>query len=352
MSNENGLVLNATSYGIEESKAKQLEKVFVPMVEKFKELEKQYNEVLSNKDITEEVCAAAKVVRNKYVKVRTGADEIHKIAKASILVQGRAIDGLRNLVKFACNDNEASLLSLEKHFERIEAERLQTIRDDRTMELSKYYNEDGPGIGDLALMSDEVWKHYIKSVEVDFKAKKDAEILAEKERIAKEKAEIEEQKRIKAENEKLKKDAELKRIADEKAEKERERLAKIESDKRAKIEKERLAKQEEERKISEAKLQIEREAREKIQKELEAKQEQERKAKEAEELRLKNEADEQRKLELAPDKEKLEKWVSDMIIDGIGYGELSKESVEIAKDINSKFRSFKNWALAEIKKIK
>ena len=67
----NELVLDVSSYGIEESKAKQLEKVFVPMVEKFKELEKEYNEVLGNKVITEEVCADAKPVRKKYVKVRT-----------------------------------------------------------------------------------------------------------------------------------------------------------------------------------------------------------------------------------------------------------------------------------------
>ena len=352
MKNENGLVLNATSYGIEESKAKQLEKVFVPMVEKFKELEAEYNEVLSNKEITKEVCAAAKVVRNKYVKVRTGTDDVHKIAKQSNLIEGRAIDGIRNVVKFACNDHEESLKKVSNHFETLEAERLQAIRDDRTMQLAKYYNEDGPGTGDLAMMSDDVWKHYIKSVESDFQAKKKAEKEAEEKRIAKQKADIEEQKRIQLENEKLKKEAELKRIADEKAAKERERLAKIEADKRAKEQEIIFAKQEKERKLHEDNLAKERKAREKIQRELEAKQEEEKQAKYAETLRLKNEADLKRKLELAPDKEKMEKWVSDMAIDGIGYSELSKESVDIAKDINSKFHAFKNWAISEIKKIK
>ena len=365
MSNENGLVLNATSYGIEESKAKQLEKVFVPMVEKFKELEEQYNEVISNanKEMTKDVALDATLVKRKYVKVRTGTDETHKIAKQSNLIEGRAIDGLRNLVKFACNDHEESLKKVSDHYEILEAERLQFIRDHRTMQLAKYYNEDGPGTGDLALMSDEVWKHYIKSVEVDYHAKREAEILAEKERIAKEKAEIEEQKRIKAENEKLKKEAELKRIADEKAEKERERLEKIERDKREKEEherqlkadaerKERLVKQEEERKAHEAILQKERDEKLKIQKELEAKQEEEREIKALDQARIEKEADEQRKLELAPDKEKLEKWVLGMSIEDIETGNMSNESIEIAIEIRNKYGLFRKWAFVEINKIK
>ena len=150
----------------------------------------------------------------------------------------------------------------------------------------------------------------------------------------------------------MKKEAELKRFADEKAEKERKRLAKIESDKRAKIEKDRLAKQEEERKAHEAILQKERDEKLKIQKELEAKQEEERKVKQAETLRLKNEADEKRKLELATDKVKLQKWVSDMTILQLPDGGMSKGSIQIRNDIHVKFDAFKNWAISEIKKIK
>ena len=346
---ENGLVLNATQYGIEKSKANQLEKVFVPMVEKFKELENEYNEVLSNKEITKQVCHDAKTVRNKYVKVRTGADEIHKIAKASLLVQTRAIDGLRNIVKYAVIDHENSLLEVEKHFEKIEAERLDKIRIERNTILEKY--DINPGVGDIAIMSDDVWKHYIKSVKVDFDAKIEAEKKAESERIAKEKAEIAEQKRIKLENEKLKKEAESKRIEDEKAEKERQRLAKIEFDKRAKEEKYRIAKQEKERKEYEERLRDEREARKKSERELKAKQENERKEKEFELSRIEKEKEEKRKLELAPEKIRLTKWVNDMAIIDILSQNMSKESAIIAGDIIDKFDSFKNWAKSEINKI-
>ena len=346
----NELVLNATSYGIEESKAKQLEKVFVPMVEKFKELEDQYNDVLSNKEITNQVCADAKSVRNKYVKVRTGADEIHKITKSNLLIQTRAIDGLRNLVKFAVIDHENSLMEVEKHFERLETERLEKIRQKREAILLKF--GDNPGIGDLATMSEEVWNHYISSVESTHKAKIEAEKKAEAERIAKEKAVIEEQKRIKAENEKLKKEAEIKRIADEKAEKERQRSAKIEADKRAKEERERIANQEKERKEHEVILKTEREAREKIENELKLKQEKERKEKEIELVRIENENQEKRKLDLAPDKDRMKIWVNEMEIVDIVSEKMKKESVLIAGDIMDKFESFKTWAKSEIEKIK
>ncbi|MCH7827003.1 MAG: hypothetical protein IIC75_03345, partial [Bacteroidetes bacterium] len=181
----NELVLDVSSYGIEKSKAEQLEKVFVPMVKKFKELEKEYIEVLNNKVITEQVCADAKTVKNRYVKVRTGTDEVHKMAKEKLLIESRAVDGLRNIVKFACNDHEKSLMEVANHFEIIEAEKIEKLREERNSILEKY--DVNPGVGDPALMSEDVWKHYINSVELDHKTKIDAEKKAETERVKKEK---------------------------------------------------------------------------------------------------------------------------------------------------------------------
>ncbi|MCH8067813.1 MAG: hypothetical protein IID16_00870 [Candidatus Marinimicrobia bacterium] len=425
----NELVLDVSSYGIEESKAKQLEKVFVPMVKKFKELEKEYIEVVSQKVITEQVCSDAKIVRNRYVKVRTGADEIHKIAKASLLIETRAIDGLRNIVKYAVIDHENSLLEVEKHFERIEAEKLEKLREERNSILEKY--DVNPGVGDPALMSEDVWGHYIASVELDHKTKIEAEKKAEIERIEKDKAFIKEQKRIRLENERLKKEAELKLISDQKEEKERQRLAKFESDKRAEKEKERLAieekhrqrlakfesdkrdKIEREREAKEKELKLrnikrnnelqpyivfirdynlllssdekeyqkqikeirtgaelqwefdikerddyeltrkkEREAKEKIELELKNRQEQDRKAKEVEDLRVKKEVEDARKLSLAPDKERLTKWVNDMVITNIITENMNQESILIARIVMSKYNSFKAWAKLEIEKTK
>ena len=356
----NELVLNASSYGIEESKAKQLEKVFVPMVEKFKELEEQYNEVLANKVITKEVCSDAKIVRNRYVKVRTGADEIHRIAKANVLVESRAIDGLRNIIKYAVNAHENSLLDVEKHFERLETEKLDKLREQRNIILEKY--DINPGVGDPALMSEDVWNHYIKSVIADFNTKLVAEKKAKEERIAKEIAEIEEQKRIKAENERLKKEAELKKIADEKEEKDRQRLAKIEADKRAKEDKARLELEEKNRKIQEAKeqkardeayklIRKEREAKEKIQAELRAKKETEQLELIRIEKEKKAKEEEERLLSLAPIKDKLKRWINETEIKDPTEYDMDKETFAKVEDIMLKFNSFKTWAKLEIDKI-
>lgn len=276
--------LDATKYGIEKSKAEQLEKVFVPMVEKFKELENEYETVLSNKEITKEVSASAKEVRLKYQKVRTGADKIHKQAKERLLVETRAIDGLRNIIKYAVIDHEESLEKVEKHFELLEAERKQKIREKRQSELSKY--DANAGIGDIADMPDEVWNHYISSVKKEYEDRLEAERKADEERIAKEKAEREEQERIRKENEKLKKEAEKR----EKAEIERKK--KEEAERKAREEKERK-----DREAYEAKLRKEREERERVEREerikrekleseLKAKQEAERKAKEEQEAKI------------------------------------------------------------------
>ena len=308
---ENNIIkLDASEYGIEPSKAKQLEKVFVPMVEKFKELEKEYNLVLSSKEITKDVCDDAKTVRNKYVKVRTGADAVHKIAKEKILIETRAIDGLRNIIKYAVIDHEESLMKVERHFEKIEAEKNEKIREERKAELAKY-NTD-PGVGDLALMSSDVWRHYLNSVKSEYEQRIEAEKQAEKERLAKIEADRIEQERIRKENEQLKKEAEA-----------RERQAKIEADKRAKEEKIRLekeAKAEKERqrlaeieadKIakekaeSEAKIKAANDERLRIQKALEEKEEAERQAK--------IEAEKKKQLELKKgDSEKVKDLISDL----------------------------------------
>ena len=145
-------------------------------------------------------------LRLKLVKVRTGIADIHKSQKSFFLASGKFVDAWKNKETLPVTQMEEGLSKIEKHFERIEAEKLEKLREERSVILEKF--DVNPGIGDPALMSDDVWKHYIKSVESDYKAQIEAEKKAEAERIAKQKAEIEEQKRIKVENERLKKEAE------------------------------------------------------------------------------------------------------------------------------------------------
>ena len=81
--------IDASEFGIEESKAKQIQEQFQPMLDKMVNLEKQANEVF--KLPIETASAKAKEVRLQYVKVRTGTAEIHKEQKAFYLQAGRFV---------------------------------------------------------------------------------------------------------------------------------------------------------------------------------------------------------------------------------------------------------------------
>ena len=94
------IVINPQKFGLEKTEAQKIEAVFTPMLDKMVELEKEYNRVTGFL-ISPEVVQMAKELRLKYVKVRTGTDEIHKTAKAYYLAGGRFVDAWRNAQKFS-----------------------------------------------------------------------------------------------------------------------------------------------------------------------------------------------------------------------------------------------------------
>ncbi len=215
-------------------------------------------------------------------------------------------------------------------------------------------------------MSDESFEILLSGIEKQFNDRIEAEVKAEAERIAAieaEKKRIEEQR---IENERLKKEAEAK---EKQLEAERKKAA--EQAEKIRIENEK--KIAEERKLAEeraAKLQAEADAKlkaeqEKARKEKEkadaerAKLEAELKAKkdaeEAEKKRI--EAEEKAKVEAAKklakagDKAQLKAWVDAFNINAMDIKSLKPESVEIYKEINSKFVSFTKWANDKIDAI-
>lgn len=291
------LVLDARQYGLEPTRAEQIEKVFKPMHAVFHELDAEYKEIISIKEITTDVCERASDLRKRYVKVRTSAESAHKEAKANILIEGRAIDGLKNIIAYATTQNEDRLREIEEHFERIERERLAKLVQERSEALSKVGVD--PSIYKLEEMADDVYENLLEISTKAFEERREREAKEEADRIAKAKAEQEENERIRKENEKLKKEAEEveKKIAKERAIAE----AKILEERKALEEK---AKKEKE--VLEAKLKAEQEAREKEQAEYQAKIDKEAKEEAA---RLKAEA----KAKRAPDKKKLEDFAGTLI---------------------------------------
>jgi len=297
--------IKASDYGLEESKAKEIEALFLPMLAKMSALEDEYNNILKE-EINPETCKRAKDLRLCYVKVRTGTAEIHKKAKEFYLNGGRFVDGWKNAQLFASGEKEKNLKAIEDYFENLEHERTEKLRADRANMLRPYTDIEPLALGH---MEQTVFDNYLAGVKIAYEAKIAAEKKAEEDRIAREKAEAAERERVRLENVRLQKEAK-KREAQIEAER---KQAKIEQDKRdaelalelARVEKEREAERQKQAQIQaelKAKAEAERIERERIEAELKAKEVAEKKAIEAEKRRK---VAEEKRIKHAPDKTKL-----------------------------------------------
>lgn len=323
--------LNPAEYGLKETEAQPIEKAFMPKIVERDALKPQY-EALLTEELTPVLCVKAHDLRVKLVKVRTGIAEIHKTQKAYFLAAGRFVDAWKNKETLPVEQMEEKLEAIEKHFENLEKERKQKIRDERLIELQKY-EVDG-SLMMLGEMQDEIWINYLAGVKLQYEAKKEAERKAEEARLAEIEAEKKRQEEIRLENEHLKKERE-----------ELEKQAEIERKKQAA----ELAKKEKERKDAEAKMleqakkdrekiEAERLAREKAEKELRDKKEAEERAAKAEQERLQQEEIARQKAEkkaaAAPDKEKLLKFAES--INAIQLPDLkTHEAAEISANVKT-----------------
>ena len=265
------LTLSPKEFGLEEMQANELTKGLTTILKERELLTEAYKDVMLL-EVVDENLPTFKDLRLRIRDNRTkGIEKWHKTNKAYFLTGGRFVDAIKNK-EIAENERmESSLLNAEKHFEKLEAERIMNIQRIRGELLSDYV-EDAE-TRDLSSMEDDVWDSYLETKKKAFFDLIEAENKAEKERQRVIEAEKEERKRIEKENQKLKAEAEAKREQD-----------KVESDKRDKIEIARLAKENNERldrerlaKIETDKqaaiLSKEREAKAKIEKELKSQQE-------------------------------------------------------------------------------
>lgn len=259
--------LDMAQYGLEENKATQIKNLYLPMIKLLEEIEGEFNDIVGQ-EITPEISMRARTLRLKIVPYRTNADKARISAKEESLRIGKAIQGAYNTFEWATKSKEEKLLGIEKHLEKIEAERKAKLKEERETALAKYEVETQ--LIQLGEMSDEVWENYFNGVKSGYEKVKAAEKKAEADRIAKEKAEKAEQERIRKENERLRKETEAKekQIQTERAKAEKERKI-IEEKNR----KEREVLEEKTRKETEAKVKLEKELQDRKDKEIQAEKE-------------------------------------------------------------------------------
>jgi hypothetical protein len=209
--------IDPKEFGIEDTKAADIQAQFQPMLDKMVELENDYNEVLALPVEEKETAKKARELRLKYMKIRTATLDIHKKQKAFYLAGGRFVDGWMNAQKFASLGKEEKLEEIEKYAENLEKQRLAELQQSRMEQLAPYEVENLDSLN-LSGMADNVWENFLAGTITNYEAKKKAEQEAreaEEKRLAEEAAERE---RVRLENERLKKEAEaLKALRDERS---------------------------------------------------------------------------------------------------------------------------------------
>jgi len=107
MKNEKLVTVDPEKYGITSTKAKEISKMFKPMLDLMEALEDEANDIKARSgEITPHLCAEARVARLKYAKARTGTAAIHKEIKAFYLKGGRYVDGWKNAQAMAAEGAE------------------------------------------------------------------------------------------------------------------------------------------------------------------------------------------------------------------------------------------------------
>lgn len=301
-------------------------------------------ETVSAMEVNAENIPKFKALRLKYVKNRTqGIDKWHERESETALRYKQFLDAKKRSETAINTEREAKLLEGEKFFENQEKERKKLLNEERLKKIEPYVSET-TGL-DFSEMNDYDFEDYLLGKKTRFeneaKAKKEAEELAEKNRLA----EIERQKKVAAENAKLKKEAEEKQKQHEKE------RAILEAEKKAiadKAEKERKAEAEKQAKIKaekDAQIKLEKERADKIALELKAKKEAEEKAEKERLEKIAKEKLEAEKLAKAPIKKQLSVWVNSFEIP------VSTIDNETSKSIIEKFEAFKKWSQSQIENL-
>ena len=270
---------------LDQTRAAACLEAFAPFLAKAEEWKKATAEIkITDISQTREM-KFARESRLAMKELRVTVEKNRKRIKEDILADGRAVDAAAKIVFDAVEPLEAYLLTQEKFAENKEIERRAALKAEREAALQPYAVDTTGYL--LADMTPDAFAAILGGHKAAHEAKIEADRKAEAERVAKEQAEAAERERIKAENARLKIEADAREKA---MQIEREAA---EAERKAIEEKARI-----ERKAAEAAAKKERDAREKAEAELQ-------RQKDAEAAAVKAKADAEKKAAKAPDKAKI-----------------------------------------------
>ena len=215
--------------GLSVEKHNTLANTFNPFMVSVQELVAAADQVeVASADDTKAM-ARAREVRLSLKKIRVDVEHARKELKDSSLREGKAIDGMANIIKFVIVPVEEKLQEQEDFVRVQEAKRIADLVEAREGRLAEAGAD--PSVYVLDALTDEAFETLLQGVisakEIEKKAAEDEAKRLEDERL--------ERKRLEKENADLKR-AEEERVAKEKAKaeaEEKERQAQIQSEKDA-----------------------------------------------------------------------------------------------------------------------
>lgn len=156
--------------------------------------------------------------------IRVSADKVRKELKEQSLREGKAIDGVANIIKALIVPIEEYLEKQENFAEELEKAEKERVNSERIVALQPYVPDTS--MFNLKEMTEEGFQSLLKSSKIAWEAQKEAERKGKEEREAKEKADKEAADEQRKENERLKSEA-VQREKDLSAEKEKSETERI-----------------------------------------------------------------------------------------------------------------------------
>lgn len=170
----------AQKSGIELTKAEAHVSAFHPAFAELSELSRPLA-TLDKENPTADHARIARENRLKIVKVRTGSESIKDERKKVLLAEGNLIQSAFNLVKDACILTESEYEEIEKHQERVEAQKRAELKSARIALLAPF--ETDTEFLPLDIMDEEKFQLLLAREKESFEAVTAKRLQDEKDRI-------------------------------------------------------------------------------------------------------------------------------------------------------------------------
>jgi hypothetical protein len=382
------LVQVLQEFSLAEEKKNVVNGLLQPFFAKAEEWKTQVESIVITDPTQTDKMALAKTGRLQLKNFRLEAEKLIK-AQREIVKTRMADDVLEDklwlrsgqIMEAVFKNLETKLEEKEKFAERWEAEQIEKRRVERSALLAEYNQVEIPGLGQMLQDQFEMYLGGVKAKhEQDEIARKEAEEKQRKDTLhntrkyilsryadfitefdkhyfgeiteedfiklgveakAKKDAYDAEQARIKAENERLQKEAEEKQRL---AEAEKKRIQDEADAKAEKLRKENEAKEAQLKAEADAKLKAEQEAKAKAESEAQALRQAELDRQQAEKQKEADRLAEQEAIAQQGEKQRILTWIESFELPAIPGGGYTAKGQARVQEINAKFEAFKNWA--------